>query len=92
MQKRYMTTSEVADTLRVSTDTVLRLIERGELAALRVSERIYRIPVPAFDRYERGVVARRGVVHRDVLDVEDYGATENLQEDAPGDLVQGSRA
>lgn len=76
MQKRYMTTSEVADTLRVSTDTVLRLIERGELAALRVSERIYRIPVPAFERYEQGVVARRGVVHRGVSDVEEYGARQ----------------
>lgn len=92
MQKRYMTTSEVADTLRVSTDTVLRLIERGELAALRVSERIYRIPVPAFERYERGLVARRRVVHRDVSDVEDYGATENVQEDAQGELIQSPRA
>lgn len=92
MQKRYMTTSEVADTLRVSTDTVLRLIERGELAALRVSERIYRIPVPAFERYESGLVARRRVVQRDVSDVEDYGATENVQEDAQGELIQSPRA
>ena len=80
MQRRYLTTAEVARELRVSTDTVLRLIERGELAALRVSERIYRIPVPALARYERGPVARRPVVHRHVPDVADHGAGERIPE------------
>lgn len=91
MQKRYMTTAEVADALRVSTDTVLRLVERGELSALRVSERIYRIPVPAFERYERGPVFRRRVVHREVSDVEDYGATEEDPKVAENEVGQPSR-
>ncbi|HEY8868717.1 MAG TPA: helix-turn-helix domain-containing protein [Candidatus Limnocylindrales bacterium] len=80
MEKRYLTTSEVASALRVSSDTILRLIDRGELPALRVSERIYRIPVPAFERYERGSVKRRTVVHRQVPDVADYGAGEEIGE------------
>jgi excisionase family DNA binding protein len=80
MEKRYLTTSEVASALRVSSDTVLRLIDRGELPALRVSERIYRIPVPALERYERGPVKRRTVVHRRVADVADYGADEGVPE------------
>lgn len=82
MERRYLTPAEVAEHLRVSSDTVLRLIERGDLPALRVSERIYRIPVPALARYERGPVKRRKVVYRKVVDVADYGADERIPEPA----------
>lgn len=78
MDKRYLTPSEVASELRVSTDTVLRLIDRGELPAIRVSERIYRIPVPALERFKLGPVARRPVVRRDVDELPDFGAGEEL--------------
>jgi excisionase family DNA binding protein len=82
VEKRYLTTAEVAQELRVSTDTVLRLIDRGELPALRVSDRLYRIPVPAFARFKRGPVARRPVVHREATDMHDYGAGEDVGEEA----------
>jgi excisionase family DNA binding protein len=62
---RYLTPSEAATELRVSTDTVLRLISSGELPALRVSPRIIRIPVPAFAAFQAGRRAtRRAVVRR----------------------------
>jgi excisionase family DNA binding protein len=65
---RYLTPSEAAAQLRVSTDTILRLITSGELPAIRVSARIIRIPVPAFLVFqadhgpERRAVVRRKVV------------------------------
>lgn len=62
---RYLTPSEAATELRVSTDTVLRLIASGDLPALRVSPRIIRIPVPAFVAFQAGRrSARRAVVRR----------------------------
>ena len=88
MDKRYLTPSEVASELRVSTDTVLRLIDRGDLPAIRVSERIYRIPAPAFARYERGAVSRRRVVRRQVNDIQEYGTGEDVPGMAEADLVR----
>jgi excisionase family DNA binding protein len=65
MDARYVTPSEAATELRVSTDTVLRLISSGELPALRVSPRIIRIPVPAFVAFQAGRrPTRRAVVRR----------------------------
>jgi excisionase family DNA binding protein len=62
---RYYTVAEAAEHLSVSHDTILRLIHAGTLPAIKVSERIYRIPRPAMARYESGVpVVRRGVVRR----------------------------
>lgn len=78
MAKRFLTTSEVASELRVSTDTVLRLIQSGSLPALRVSERLYRVPAPAFAQFKGGRVPHRSVVHREVLDTADYGAGEDV--------------
>jgi excisionase family DNA binding protein len=89
MEKRYLTPAEVAQALRVSTDTVLRLVDRGELPALRISERIYRIPVPAFARYERGRVERRPVVSQDVPDTSDYGADEQVGDRADPQPTRG---
>lgn len=69
MSERYSTIKEAAERLRVSHDTISRLISSGELPAIRVSRRLYRIPSPALDRYESGVpvaerrVARRRVAH-----------------------------
>ena len=88
MEKRYLTPREVASGLRVSTDTVLRLIDRGDLPAIRVSERIYRIPAPAFARYERGAVSRRRVVRRQVSDVAEFGAGEDVPGMAGARLIR----
>lgn len=55
MEKRYLSPAEAAGQLSVSASTVLRLIHDGRLPAVRVSERIYRIPVPAFERFQSGV-------------------------------------
>jgi excisionase family DNA binding protein len=88
VDKRYLTPSEVASELRVSTDTVLRLIDRGDLPAIRVSERIYRIPAPAFARYERGAVSRRRVARRQASDIQEYGAGEDVPRTAEADLVR----
>jgi DNA binding domain, excisionase family len=64
-QARYLTPAEAATELRVSSDTVLRLIKSGDLPALRVSSRIFRIPRPAFVAFQAGHrPARRAVVRR----------------------------
>lgn len=65
MVKRYFTISEAADRLVVSHDTILRLVHSGKLPAVQVSERLYRIPRPALDRFESGEpIVRRRVVRR----------------------------
>lgn len=65
MAGRYFTISQAADRLEVSHDTVLRLVHAGTLPAVRVSERLYRIPRPALERFESGEqVVRRRVVRR----------------------------
>jgi len=51
---RYHTPREVAERLRVSPTTVMRAIHEGRLFAVRVSDRVYRIPVGALVRFERG--------------------------------------
>ena len=51
---RYHTPREVAQRLRVSPTTVMRAIHEGRLFAVRVSDRVYRIPVGALVRFERG--------------------------------------
>jgi excisionase family DNA binding protein len=52
--KQFVSPAEVAGELEVSTATVLRLIHSGALPAIRVSERIYRIPVASFEMYKTG--------------------------------------
>jgi excisionase family DNA binding protein len=47
---QLLTAAEVADTLRVSTMTVYRLIRRGELPAVRVG-RNYRVRERDLERY-----------------------------------------
>ena len=78
---RYLTTAEVAQELRVSNDTVLRLIASGELPALRVSRRIVRIPTPAFVAFQaQRVRARRAVVRRRRATEVTFGAGERVPE------------
>lgn len=63
--RRYFTIKEAAERLRVSHDTVSRLIASGTLPAIRVSARLYRIPSPSLARFETGApVTQRRVVRR----------------------------
>jgi len=50
-RKRFYTPQEAASILGVSPTTVMTRIHAGALPAVRVSERVYRIPVPAFERF-----------------------------------------
>jgi excisionase family DNA binding protein len=81
MAVRYFTIKEAAGRLRVSHDTVSRLIERGDLPAIRVSERLYRIPAPALERYESGTSA---TVRRVVRVQVGEGITFGVGETEPG--------
>ncbi|CAN5176756.1 hypothetical protein BH24ACT1_BH24ACT1_02670 [soil metagenome] len=47
---QYLTVAEVAETLRVSTMTVYRLIKSGDLRAVRVGKS-YRLSIDEVDRY-----------------------------------------
>lgn len=49
---RYLTVAEVAELMRVSRMTVYRLVNRGELPAVRVG-RSFRVPQDALDAYLR---------------------------------------
>lgn len=59
MTKLYYAPREVAEILGISDDAVLDLVNRGELPALRVSPRITRIPIAAFDSWREGYRPRR---------------------------------
>ena len=63
---RYYTPREVAKRLRVSPTTVMRAIHEDRLFAVRVSERVYRIPVGALARFELGESERITVPAVDV--------------------------
>lgn len=49
--RRFYSPQEVADLLGVSPTTVMTRIHDGALPAVRVSDRVYRIPVAAFERF-----------------------------------------
>jgi excisionase family DNA binding protein len=67
MEKRFYTPAEAAEILNVSSTTVMNRIHAGELPAVRVSERIYRIPIPAFERFVAGTPPPEFVIEeRDV--------------------------
>ena len=59
MAKLYYTPKEVAEILAISDDAVLDLVNRGSMPALRLSPRVTRIPIAAFDRWRDGFVPRR---------------------------------
>ena len=69
MPGRWYSIKEAADLLGVSHDTVSRLVKSGELPAVRVSQRIVRIPVTAFNVYASG---RRPVRRNVVFEVVDH--------------------
>ncbi len=76
-EARWYTIKEVAERLHVSHDTVSRMVAREELPAIRVSDRLIRIPAPALHRFESGTpVVRRGVVRRRVRDGIEIGTGE----------------
>jgi len=54
--KQFLSPNDIASELLVSASTVLRLIHEQRLPAIRVSERIYRIPVAAFEKYKAGAL------------------------------------
>ena len=62
MDRLYYTPKEVAAILSISDDSVLDLVNRGDLPALRVSPRLTRIPIAAFDRWREGYRPRRRAV------------------------------
>jgi excisionase family DNA binding protein len=81
MAERWYSIKEAAERLGVSHYTVSRLIERGELPAIRVSKRIVRIPVPAFDVYASGrTPTRRRVARRRVEEGVQFGVGERIGE------------
>lgn len=83
MDKLYYTPKEVAEALSISDDAVLDLIDRGDLPALRVSPRIIRIPIAAFDLWRSGVTPkRRRVTIRPATRRVAVGADENPREKA----------
>lgn len=49
--RRFYSPQEVAELLGVSATTVMTRIHDGALPAVRVSERVYRVPVAAFERF-----------------------------------------
>jgi excisionase family DNA binding protein len=59
MTKLYYTPKEVAEILDISDDAVMDLVNGGLLPALRVSPRITRIPIAAFDLWRAGFKPRR---------------------------------
>lgn len=77
--RRFYTPREIAGLLGVSPTTVMKLIHEDRLAAVRVSERIYRIPITAFERFMSGATSRTiEVKHRRVGRVERLGRDERL--------------
>jgi excisionase family DNA binding protein len=54
--KQFLSPTDIASELSVSASTVLRLIHEQRLPAIRVSERIYRIPITAFEKYKAGAL------------------------------------
>ena len=53
MQTAYLTIPQVATELDITTDGVYKLIKRGKLPAIRLSERGMRVSRAAFDAYQR---------------------------------------
>ncbi len=58
--KHFLSPADIADELDISPATVLRLIHSGQLPAIRVSQRIYRIPRPSFELYKSGALKTAG--------------------------------
>jgi excisionase family DNA binding protein len=59
MARLYHTPKEVAEILRISDDAVLDLVNAGSMPGFRVSARVTRIPIAAFDLWREGYMPRR---------------------------------
>ncbi len=59
MDRLYYTPREVAEILSISDDKVRELVNAGDLPGIRVSPRITRIPIAAFDLWRAGFVPRQ---------------------------------
>lgn len=59
MERLYYTPREVAQILGISDDKVVDLVNSGAMPGLRVSPRIIRIPIAAFDLWREGFVPGR---------------------------------
>ena len=81
---RYYRPREVAKRLRVSPTTVMRAIHEDRLFAVRVSERVYRIPVGALARLEGGESERVAVPAVDVRELSEPGPAEPVGGTAGG--------
>lgn len=53
-KKPFLTPADIAKELDISSTTVMRKIHAGEIPAIAVSERIYRIPAASFEMYKAG--------------------------------------
>jgi excisionase family DNA binding protein len=88
MVRLYYTPKEVAEILGVSDDAVLDLVNRGSMPGFRISSRITRIPIAAFDLWREGFKPRRrrvtiGPARREVV----VGEGERLP--APRRMARG---
>jgi excisionase family DNA binding protein len=52
--KPFLSPADVARELGISASTVLRLIHAGDLPAIAISARIYRIPAASFELFKAG--------------------------------------
>ena len=52
-EPEFYTVQEVAERLRVSRKTIYRMVERGEIRAVRLGD-VYRIPRESFEALRRG--------------------------------------
>jgi excisionase family DNA binding protein len=55
-RKQFLAPGDVAAELGIRPRTVIRMIHKGELPAIRVSERTYRIPAASFEMYKVGML------------------------------------
>jgi excisionase family DNA binding protein len=50
---QYLTVAEVARDLRIGAMTVYRMIHKGEIEAIQIHSRCFRIPVKSYTAYKR---------------------------------------
>jgi excisionase family DNA binding protein len=55
-RKQFLTPGDVAAESGIRPRTVIRMIHMGELPAIGVSERTYRIPTASFEMYKAGTL------------------------------------
>jgi excisionase family DNA binding protein len=76
MPSPYLTISEVSAELEISKDGVYKLVKRGKLPAIRLSERGMRISRLALDAYKRRLRGEQPLLHSSL----DYESAENAEQ------------